>query len=258
VWKPKVDQSKYNKPLSEFNKSKTIYEHHLWEATLTILTTLKTALTSSLTGWSFNVYPQTASYFEEFGEKYIFEHQYQQHGGTGTRDNNYYFYNPGLLPIYGVPIPTTPAGAPNVTVIVGLRHDSHNWIGLGKPNPQALFWNIVYSDQSDLGALTSFNGQDASLQSYATLTKLGGSAAADPLNVIWVRVFGGGPTLNPIIAGVLQNFGLAIPNDAPVAHINPLVAIHHTYVNPDTGVAPWQASLVTPIQIHIVGIPPHP
>jgi len=136
---------------------------------------------------------------------------------------------------------------------VGLRHDSHNWAGLGKPTPQALFWNIVYSDQSALGALTNFNGLDASLQSYATLPTLGGSATTDPLNVIWVRVFGVTSATNAVFNSVFQELGLKVPIDNAVAGVNPLIAVHHTYVNPDTGVAPWQASLVTPIQIHIIG-----
>jgi hypothetical protein len=73
--------------------------------------------------------------------------------------------------------------------------------------------------------------------------------------VIWARVFGVTSTTNPVFTAVFSELGLKVPIDNPVAHVNPLIAVHHTYVNPDTGVAPWQASLVTPIQIHILGTP---
>jgi len=243
-WIPQVDQSNSVPPKTAFAQSEYVYEPHLLNAVVNITGIITKALTVNAPSVHWTVYPQTAAFFEEFGEKYIFEHKYAQHGGTGTRDNNYYFYNPALVPTYGTL---------NFTIAVGLRHDSLSWTKLGKASPHALFWNFVYSDSTEVGALTSFNNHDATVQSYVTLPTLGGSLVNDPLGVIWVRPIGVTSTTSPVIKAVLNGLGLLPTTDENLKGVNPLTVIHHTYVNPDTGVAPWLGSIVTPLQIHITG-----
>jgi len=224
-------------------ESKRVYEPHLWQAVLTILQSLTAKL--ALTGIKYTAYPQTPFYLEEYGEKYIFEHPYLQHGGAGTRDNDYFNFHPGLVPKYG---------GNNFSITVGLRHDSLAWLHTGKATPHALFWNFVYTDSTDVGALLKFNSKDSTttVQNYVNLPLLGGSVTSDPLGVIFVRTTGATADLSPAVIAVLNGFGLERPVDDAIKGIYPLTVIHHTYVNPDTGVAPWIGSLVTPVQIHFV------
>jgi len=253
-WAPDLNQSATLPPPSTWVQSEYAYEPRLWQAAQTVLGVVTQSLAVLAASLKFTLYPQTAFRLEEFGEKYVFEHDYAQHGGAGTRDSAYYLYHPGLVPDYG---------SLNFSIVVGLRHDSVNWLATGKKTPHTLFWNLVYADSTDVGALMRFNHHDAGLQSYNSLnaTYFPGAAAVDPLNVIYVRTTGVTSTTNPAIVQVLQKIGLVAPTpayDNPLKGVYPLTVIHHAYVNPDTGVAPFVGSIIAPIQIHAIGAPvPH-
>jgi len=239
-WVPNVDQTNSIPPPSVMQQSERIYEFRLLGAVQGITTLVSQKLAA--TGIKYNVLPQTPYPLNEYGEKYIFAHKYAQHGGAGTRDNLYYNFHPGYVPKYG---------GNNFSITVGLRHDSPSWKALGKANPHALFWNFVYSDSTDVGALMKFNSKDTTtVQSYTSLPALGGSATTDPLNVIYVRTTGVTSGTNANVIAALTGLGLHTPLDNPLTNIYPLTIIHHVYVNPDTGVAPWDGSICTPIQIH--------
>jgi len=245
VWIPVVDQTQTVPPKATMAASEHIYEPRLLSAVTNITVALTHAL-ASLTNYHFTIYPQLATYLDEFGEKYIFEHKYAQHGGGGTRDNAYYNFHPGLLPIYGTQ---------NFSISVGLRHESIAWTSLGKATPHATFWNIAYSDATNVGSLMRFNHLDADLQAWNGLPFLGAGAGSDPLNVIWVRTTGVTSTTDPAITAVLSGgLKLHVPHDDPLAFKAPMAAIHHAYANPDTGVAPWGGSIIAPIQIHVIGV----
>jgi len=238
-WVPNVNQTNSVPPPSVFQQSERIYEFRLLGAVQAITSIVSQKLAA--TGIKYEALPQTPYPLNEYGEKYIFEHKQAQHGGAGTRDNAYYNFHPAYVPKYG---------GNNFSLTIGLRHDSPSWEELGKAHPHALFWNFVYSDSSDVGALLKFNSKDTTVQSYTSLPALGGSAVADPLNVIYVRTTGvTDGTTAPVIAA-LTGLGLLTPLDNALTDVYPLTIIHHVYVNPDTGVAPWDGSICTPIQIH--------
>jgi len=80
--------------------------------------------------------------------------------------------------------------------------------------------------------------------------------ANDPLNAIFVRVTGVTSLTNPAIKSVLAKyFGTNVATDNDLAGKAQMGVLHHAYVNPDTGVAPWQGSVMAPMQIHFIGVP---
>jgi len=243
-WIPNVNQSQSVPPKSVYAASEYTYEPHLWNAVEAVTVALTKALATSTPTLKWTIYPQTAMNIDDFGERYIFEHAYAQHGGGSTRDANYYNWHPGLVPKYGTL---------NFSVVVGLRHESPAWELLGKATPHAVFWNLVYDDSSNVGALEKFNNLDTTVQHYNSLPLSAG--AADPLGVIWVRPVGVTATTVAGITLALEALGLKVPIDQALADVNPLTVLHHIYVNPDTGVAPWTGSIVAPIQIHCIGVP---
>jgi hypothetical protein len=249
VWIPIVDTTASVPPKAVMAASEHTYEPRLLGALQAIMTVIKTELTTQTgTVLKWTAYPQTATFLDEFGEKYIFSHASLQHGGGGTRDNAYFMYHPGVIPIYGLL---------NFSIVVGLRHErAASWALVGKPKGHATFWNLAYSDQTNTGALMRFNNFDPNCLNYQSLLTLGGSVANDPLNAIFVRVTGVTTHTNAAIKGVLAKyFGTAVPLDNDIEGKAPMGVLHHAYVNPDTGVAPWQASVIAPMQIHFIGVP---
>jgi len=246
-----------------FQQSETVYEPQLQAAVGKLVAGITQALNTVGTAYTWTVVPQSSAPFSDVGEVYLFEKNYNQQGILGTRDTNYYVYNPVLTPVFGAA-----AANAQVTLVVGLRHDGLGWTQtipgfpqhVDKPHPHTIFWNQVWNAVGGTGVVGSFNSKDTTLQNYLTLTNLGLTAAADPLNVIYVRTFGGTAATVTPIAQALGNFGITLQRNTGTTaqNVQGLSVIHRTYVNPDTGVAPWVGSVIAPVQIHIRGTPKPP
>jgi len=249
VWVPVVDTPASVPSKAVWAASELAYEPRLLGAVQAILGVIKQELTTQTgAALKWTAYPQGAIFIDEYGEKQIFSHAFLQHGGGGTRDNAYFLYHPGVIPTYGTL---------NFSIVVGLRHErTASWALVGKPKGHSTFWNLAYSDQTNTGALMRFNNFDPYCLNYQSLLTLGGSVANDPLNAIFVRVTGVTSLTNPAIKSVLAKyFGTNVATDNDLAGKAQMGVLHHAYVNPDTGVAPWQGSVMAPMQIHFIGVP---